>query len=115
LKEVKYVPGLWRNLFSVKSALKEEATLKSKRGECMVMEKGKVNLKFCETTENGCKIQNQNGSCTLSIKSRNERGDDDLPQEIGAPPCKDLTKKTANYLGIITLTGSWTGWNTRSV
>jgi hypothetical protein len=34
LKEVKYVPGLWRNLFSVKSALKEGATLKSK-GECM--------------------------------------------------------------------------------
>jgi hypothetical protein len=51
LREVKYVPGLWGKLFSIKAALKEGATLKSKR-ECMVVEKGRVNLKFCETTEN---------------------------------------------------------------
>jgi hypothetical protein len=64
LKGVKYVPGLWRNLFNVKSALKEGATLKSK-GECMMVEKGKNQSKILRNYREwtvDCKFQDQSGS-----------------------------------------------------
>jgi hypothetical protein len=74
MKEVKYVPRFWRNLFSVKAALKGGATLNSK-GEIMVVEKRRVNLKFSETNKNGLlstefKIKNDNA--LLSQESKEE-------------------------------------------
>jgi hypothetical protein len=106
LKQVKYVPGLWRNLFSVKSALKEGATLKSK-GECMMVEKGKVNLKFCETNESGLLTANFKIKVDHALSSQEMKEDMMTFHKKLGHPCKDLIKKTANYLGI-TLTGSWT-------
>jgi hypothetical protein len=106
LKGVKYVPGLWRNLFNVKSALKEGATLKSK-GECMMVEKGKVNLKFCETTESGLLTANFKIKVDHVLSSQEMKEDMMTFHKKLGHPCKSLTKKTANYLRIA-LTGSWT-------
>jgi hypothetical protein len=106
LKEVKYIPGLWRNLFSVKSDLKEGATLESK-GESRVVEKGKVNLKFCETIESGLLTANFKIKMDHALSSQEMKEDMMTFHKKLGHPCKDLTKKTANYLGI-TLTGSWT-------
>jgi hypothetical protein len=52
LSDVKYVPGLWKNLFSFGQALKEGDTLES-LGENMIMKKGKAKIAFQDTTENG--------------------------------------------------------------
>jgi hypothetical protein len=48
LKEVKYVPGLCRKLFSIKAALKKGASLGS-IGESMIVKKESVELTFRET------------------------------------------------------------------
>jgi hypothetical protein len=106
LKQVQYVPGLWSNLFSVKVALKEGVTVKSK-GESMIMEKRRVNLKLCETTDNGLlsiefRIKNDNALLIQEAKEELMT----FHKKLGHL-CKDLTKRTANYLGI-KLIGSWT-------
>jgi hypothetical protein len=48
LREVKYVPGLCKKLFSIKTALKKGASLGS-IGENMIVKKGNVELTFRET------------------------------------------------------------------
>jgi hypothetical protein len=73
----------------------------------MVVEKGRINLEFGETTENGLlsamfRIKNNN---TLLIHEAKEEWMT-LHKKLGHP-CKDLTKRAADYLGI-KLIGSWT-------
>jgi hypothetical protein len=81
---------------SIKTALKD--TLKSK---------GRINLEFRETIENGLlstifRIKNENA--LLSQESKEEWMT--LHNKLGHP-CKYLTKRTEDYLGIM-LIGSWT-------
>jgi hypothetical protein len=50
LNEVKYVPGLWKNLFIIGKALKEGAKLESS-GKNMVITKGSLKITFKDLTE----------------------------------------------------------------
>jgi hypothetical protein len=73
----------------------------------MVVEKGRVNLKLCKTTENGlltAKFRIKNDHALLSQDIKEELMT--FHKKLGHH-CKDLTKRTADYLGI-KLTGSWT-------
>jgi hypothetical protein len=73
----------------------------------MVVEKGRVNRKFFETTDNGMltakfRIKNNHGLLSQDMKEELMT----FHKKLGHP-CKDLTKRTADYLGI-KMTGSWT-------
>jgi hypothetical protein len=62
-----------------------------------VVEKGKINLKFCETTESGLLTANFKVKVDHALSSQEMKEDIMTFHKKLGHPCKDLTKKTGVF------------------
>jgi hypothetical protein len=105
LNDVKYVPGLWKNLFSVGKALKEGAKLES-LGKNMVITKGTLKIEFKELTENGLMGITLTPITVEALATFEKKEDINKFHCKLGHPSKEITIATAKNLRV-KLDGSW--------
>jgi hypothetical protein len=108
LSDVKYVPGVWRNLFSIGQALKEGATLELSKNMIIKRIVGEKYDNQERQSKNLISRYNGNGLMGISLTPvtdealymTQEKEDPNVLHQKLSHPCKEITEITAKHLGI---------------